>query len=206
MSFVSVGTTLAVGSAVAKGVGAGMQIHKANQALQELNKQPQPNYSEDPRTTNAFNRAEAMSNQGFTAQQNAGFDQNLAMQNSAQFQNAVDIGGGNLASTINAGLQNNNIQAINNHAGQDAELQKSNMRYADTLATGLQSQQNLINSQKIARRQLLDQSYGAAKSQGNENLFGAIDSLGNIGAQFATGGMGKTAAPGVDLPTPTNYR
>lgn len=211
MSFAAVsvvGAGVAGGAALAKGIGAGIQIHKANKALRELNKQEQPNYSEDPRTTAAFNRAQAMSNEGFTAQEDAGFNQNLAMQNSAQFQNAVDMGGGNLASTINAGLQSNNIQAINNRAGQDAQLRRSNMQYADSLAQGLQSQQNLINSQKIARRQLLESSYGAAKAQGQENLWGAIDSIGNIGAQFATGGMGKTATPttGVDLPTPTNYR
>jgi hypothetical protein len=200
------GAALAGGAAIAKGVGSAIQLSKANKALKELNAQPLPGYSVSPEMQNAFNRAQGMSGKGFTAQEDAGFNQNLAMQNNAQFQNAVDMGGGNLGATINAGLQSNNIQAINQRAGQSAQLGRENTRYADELAGQLQSQQNLINQQKIARRQMLESAYGSAKAQANENIYGAIDSIGNIGAQMAMSGSKLPKTSGVDLPSSTDYR
>jgi hypothetical protein len=183
MSWISVGIAgVGVGTKVIGGI---IQKNKADKALKALNAQAMPEYSVDPRMENAFNRAEGMSNQGFTAQENAGFNQSLAMQNTAQQRSAVDMGGGNLASTINAGLQSNNIQAINQRAGQDAQLRRSNIQYADQLAGQLQSQQNLINQSRISRRQQLEQAYGAASAQGMENIMGAAQEVSNIGVAAA---------------------
>lgn len=183
MSWISVGIAgVGTGSKI---IGSIVQKNKAQKALKDINATPAPEYTQTPEMQNAFNRAQAMSSQGFTAQENAGFGQELAMQNEAQRQAAVDIGGGNLASTIGAGLQSGNIQAINQRAGQGAQLRRSNVQYADQLAGQLQSQQNLINQQKIARRQMLEGAYGQASSQASENIWGAVDQGINVAGQVA---------------------
>jgi hypothetical protein len=60
------------------------------------------------------------------------------------------------------------------------------MAYAGGLAQAVQSQQNMINQQKIARRQMLEQAYGTAAAMGKENIAGAFDSITNM----AVAGMG----------------
>lgn len=163
-----------------KMIGGAVQLYKANKALQELHKQPEPNYAISPEYQQAYAKALAMSNgSGFSAQETAGFNNDLAMNNTATFKNAVDIGGGGMGSTINAGIQYGNINAINQRAGQGAALKRGYAQDAASLAQGLQSQQNLIDQTRIGRRQLLEQTYGAAKAQANENIWGASDSASN---------------------------
>jgi hypothetical protein len=201
MTYVSAGIAgVGIGTKIIGGIA---QKNKAQKALAEINKTPAPDYSTSPEMQNAYNRAQAMSSQGFTSQENAGFNQDLAMQNNAQQQNAIDIGGGNLASTIGAGLQSNNIQAINQRAGQGAQLKRSNIQYADQLAGQLQSQQNLINQQKIARRQMLEGAYGQASAQASENIWGAVDSGINVAGQAgATASANKNAIKIAEIENP----
>lgn len=186
LPFSPISAIAGVASQIPQGILGAIEIGKANKGLKALAKEGEPNYSTSPELQNAYNRAQSMSTQGFTAEENAGFNQDLAMQNSAQFKNAVDMGGGNLASTINASLQGNNIQAINQHAGQGAQIKRSNIEIANSLADRLQSQQNLINQQKISRRNMLESAYGEAKKTGLENVTNSISGILSLGTQVKT--------------------
>src|SRR3990167_1465514 len=167
MSWVMAG--LAGGAAIAKGVGGYVQKRKAEKALDELAKTPAPEYSEDPRLTSAYNRAEAMSKYGFAPEEKAQFQGQLARSQAGMRQSALDLSGGGMGGAINSVLQAQQTGAITDFAAKGAGLRRENIRYADTLASQVQTQQNLIQQQKIARRQMLEEAYGAASAKGTEN-------------------------------------
>jgi len=192
MSWVAVGVA-GVGAAVSIGTSISNR-KRAEKALAEINKTTQPEYQEDPRLTEAYNRAEAMTKYGFAPEEKAQFQNQLARGQNAQRQSALDLGGGNTASAINSVLQANQTNAINQFAAQDAGLRRENIRYADSLAGQVQSQQNLIQQQKIARRQMLESAYGGAIAQQNQNQYQAMGDLTNIGVA-AAGTSGRQKSP-----------
>lgn len=172
---------IAGGSALVKGIGGAIQTHKANKALKELNSQKQPDYSVSPELLNAYNRAEAMSKYGYSPQEQAQFQQQLARSQVGQQRAALDMSGGNLSGAIGGVLQAQQTGALNEFAAKDAGLHRDNVRYADEMARDMQTQKNLIDQQKIQRMQLLQEAYGQAKQQGSENIWGAVNQIGNIG-------------------------
>jgi hypothetical protein len=177
---------IGAGAAAIKGIAGAIQTSKAQKALAEINKTAAPDYTEDPRLTQAYEQAQAMSNRGYTAEESNAFKQQLARTQMAQKQSALDLTGGQMGGAINSVLNANQTGAINQFAAQDAGLRRQNMAYAGGLAQAVQSQQNMINQQKIARRQMLEQAYGTAAAQGKENIAGAFDSITNM----AVAGMG----------------
>lgn len=177
---------IAGAAAAAKGIAGAIQTSKAQKALKEINQTAAPEYSEDPRLTQAYNQAQAMSNRGYTAEESNAFRQQLARTQQAQKQSALDLTGGQMGGAINSVLNANQSGAINQFAAQDAGLRRQNIAYAGGLAQAVQSQQNMIQQQKIARRQMLEQAYGTAAAMGKENMAGAFDSLTNA----AVAGMG----------------
>lgn len=195
------------------GLGAAMQVpkmivgfsqlSKSNKALRELAKQKYPEYENSPEMINAYNRAEAMSKFGYSPEERAAFDQQLARNNSGAYQGAVDMSGGQLSGAIGGVLQANNTDAINKFASTSAGLRRENIQYADSLAERLQSQKNLQTQNIIARRQMLEQSYGAAKSQALSNITGAASGAGDIITQGAMGRIkGDENIPGVSQNDP----
>ncbi len=160
-----------------------VQNKKANKALQALSEQEYPEFAEDPRMTSAYNRAQEMARFGFQPEERAAFRQDLAQSQGATFQKAIDTAGGQGAGAIAGMLQGQETKAINRFAAEGAQLKRSNIRHADQLAQQLQSQKNLQTQNLIARRQMLEQGYGAAKSSALENITGAFSGVGALMAQ-----------------------
>lgn len=152
-------------------VQAGYGLYKANQ----LDNQPLPLPEVTPEMRNAYNRAEGMATQGYTPQEAAAFKQNLATSNNLSYRNAVNMAGGNLAGAIGRGIQANNLGALNQFASNDASLRRSNMRYADSLASHLQSISNAKQQMLMARRGQAEQAAGGALQSGLNNVASTLN-------------------------------
>ena len=183
MSWVAVG--VAGAGLVIKGVGAYSQARKAKKGLEALGQQPYPEYQVSPELQGAYSRAQGMAKQGFSAEETAARNQDVARSQTAQARSAVDMGGGNMARTINAGLQGSQIQGINQFAAQGAQLKRQNIRYADDLASALQQQKNIGTQAAIQKRVGLEQAYGGSLAQANENFYGAVNDASSIGVEGA---------------------
>lgn len=181
MSYVSVG--IAGAGLLTKGITSLVQANRAKKSLAQLNKTPYPEYQISPELQSSYSRAQSMANQGYTAQETAAFNQNLSRNQATQFRTAIDQSGGNLARAINAGLQANNIGAINQFASSDAQIRRQNIRNADDLARALQSQKNLSVSSALQRRNQLEQAYGSALAQQRENLAGTLGDVTSFGIE-----------------------
>jgi hypothetical protein len=177
-------------AAIPKGLIGANQWIQANKALKALDEQPVPEYSQGPELTQAYQQAQAMARRGYSATEKGAFQQQLARSQAAQQRSALDLSGGGMGAAINSVLQANQTGAINQFAAQDAALQRQNMSYAGGLAQAIQAQQNLQQQQKIARRTMLEEAYGAAKSQGMENVANMFGSVATS-AQAMAGGSGK---------------
>lgn len=153
----------------------GFQAYNAHQGLEQLQKKPKPNYTISPELQTAYNRAQQMSNRGFTGGEKADFDSNLAMENAAQTRNLENQAGGSLAGSIFAGIQGRNIGALNKFASEDAGLQRHNIQYADSLGQAVQGQRNMATNVDIQRRTQQEQALGGAMAKGTENLVGGIN-------------------------------
>lgn len=150
------------------------QKAEAKEGLAELNKQPMPEYGVSPELQNAYSRAQAMSQSGYTADETAAFNQNLARSQATQFQAAKDVGGGQFSATLNRMNNVGSIDALNEFAVKNAQLKRSNIAEANNLASQIQNQRNLDAGAKIARRQMLEQAYGAAIRNQTENTNNAV--------------------------------
>lgn len=178
---------IAAAAQIPKFVAGISQTRKANKALAELAKQKFPEYTDDPRFLNAYNRAEAMTRYGYTPEERAAFEQQMGRARTDAFVQATDMSGGNMGQAIQNVLQANQLDSINKFAASDASLRRENIRYADTLAEALQRQRNLQTQSAIARRQALEQMYGQAKSSGLSNTYGALAGVGAMAFQSALG-------------------
>lgn len=211
---------MAVAAAVAlAGLAYGVynsETQKA-QAKEGLNKQKFQNFSVSPELQGAYQRAQAMSQFGFSPAEKASFRQNKAQDINTQAQRALDIGGGNMARTISKLGQISNLQSENQFAAQDAAIKRQNIKYADSLAGALQGEKNRATGAGIDQYNRAQTAYGNAyaQNQTNENqligqlpyLIGGISN--NYGGQSAQqGGMrqGINATPnvGYDYTAPQN--
>jgi hypothetical protein len=193
---------IAGAAALAKGVAGYAQKRKATKALEELEKTPAPEYQISPELQGAYQRAQAMSQYGFAPEEKAQFQGQLARTQAGMRQSALDLSGGGMGAAIGSVLQAQQTGAVTEFAARGAGLRRENIRYADTLAQAVQSQQNLIQQQRIARRQMLEQAYGQAAQMGTEAMYGAIGDVANIGMAAYGGAAKKTQ--GIDLP-PTDW-
>jgi hypothetical protein len=155
-----------------------IQAIKGYRNLRELSKQPYPELSISPELQKAYDRAEAMRNQGFTSEEESAFQQGIARQTAGAFRQATDISGGGLARAISAGLQAQNLQAQSQFAAQGAQMRRQNIQYVDDLARAIQQQRNMIDQEKIARRQQLEQAYGLAAQTGLTNIASSLSGIG----------------------------
>lgn len=181
---------------ISAGIGAGTaainlgrsiyKSSKANKALGELNKTAFPEISVSPELQSAYTGAQSSAKYGFSPEETASFNQQLARSQNTQFQQAKDIGGGQLSGTINKMNNIENIGAINTFAAKGAGLKLEKQQHADDLALNIQSIKNRNDEQKIAQRVRLEQAYGGAKQQQQENINQAIGGIGAIGAQAAS--------------------
>lgn len=177
-------------------IGAGTEIYNiaqstheknlAKKSLAELNKTPFPGISVSPELQGAYNTAQANSKYGFSPEETAAFNQNLARSQNTQFQNAKDIGGGQLSGAINNLSNANNINAINTFAAKGAGLQLDKQQYADSLAGKIQGIKNANEEQTINRRTQLEQAFGGATRQQGENIREGVAGIGALASQGAS--------------------
>lgn len=151
------------------GLGA-YQLYQSNRALKQLGKEAMPTYGANPTLTAAYQRAQQMSQRGYTPEQEAAFKSNLATNQNTAYRNAVSQSGGNLAQAINAGLQSQNIGALNQFAADDASKRQQNIQYADSFAPRFQNIQDENTRNALNYRIMREQALGAAKAQAQSNL------------------------------------
>ena len=170
---------LALATAVPQ-VGLGLyETIKSAKALKNLQGQAQPQYSMSPEYQQYYNTTAQNANQGFTGAETAAFKQNVAQQQNTGFQQGVSMSGGNLAQALASGFKAQNIGAMNQFAGQDAQLHRQNIEAWGGAAGQMQQQQNLINQQKIQHRMQLESAYGGALKSGLGNITNGL--MGGLG-------------------------
>lgn len=155
------GGTLALG---------GFQTLLGYRGLNRLSKEAMPGYSASPQLTAASNRAQEASQRGYTPEQEAEFKNNLAINQNTAYKNAIAQSGGNLAQAINAGLQSQNINALNQFAADDSAKRQQNIQYADSFAPRFQNIQDENTRNALNYRMMREQALGNAVSQGQTNL------------------------------------
>ncbi len=165
------------GAIVGAGIGAlygGYQTYAATKALQELEKQKKANYTVSPELQSAYNRAQEMSSRGFTPTETATFNNNLASQTNAAQYNAKTQMGNNLAGSVYAGINAQNLAAQNKFSADDAGLRRENIKYADSIGQAIQQEKNLGTGVDVQNQLLLQQAYGGGLKAGSENLVGGL--------------------------------
>ncbi len=154
----------------------GIEAYYAYKGLQNLEGQPMPGYTMSPEFQDYYNQSKQRSSYGFDPSEKAAFNQNVAQQQNTGFQQGVQQSGGNLAQALSAGFGAQNLQSQNQFAGQNAQLHRQNFQDFGQAAGQMQSQENLINQDKIRRRIQLEQAYGGALQTGLGNISNGLNS------------------------------
>lgn len=162
---------------VGAGIGA-YEFFNAQKHLKQLNATPYPTYSVSPELSGAYSRAQGMSNQGYTAGEKAGYQNNINQQGATAYQRAIGSGGGNLSNVISAGINSSQVGAENQFSINDAELRRKNMAYADSLAKDIQSQKNLASQAAIKQREEQEQAWGGASTAGLQSFANSFNATG----------------------------
>jgi len=160
--------------------------------LNKLSKTPIPEYKASAGTLAANQRAQQMSQMGYTPSQAAAFKANMGTALNTQFANQRNLAGGNLAGALGARGTAQKLQAMNQFAVGDADRQMQNIRYADEQTAGLQRMQNMNTEAAMRRRLMTEQALGAAVQQGTTNMANSFDTGASF-SKFASmmgGGMG----------------
>ncbi len=174
------GETWVAAGVATVGIGVGVYQHsQAKKALKNLQNQEMPQYTMSPESRNYYDTVRQQAQGGFSNAETAAFKQNLAQQQNAGYQQAIQQSGGNLGQALSTGLQAQNIGALNQFAGQDAQLHRQNIAQLGAATGDVQGQYNLINQQKIQRRTMLEQAYGQAMQAGLSNMYGGLQAGGN---------------------------
>ncbi len=175
-----------LGMSLINGISGYSQSRKADKAIEELGRNPFPQYSLDPKLGAAYNRAEQMTKYDFEPEQEAQFQNQLSRSGNTAFQKSIDMSGGNLSSALNRGLQSQNLNAIGDWRAKGAAMRLGKIKYADALSQAIQHQENLKTQAGIQRRTALEEAYGNQKRIGKENL---LNSASGLGAQAFQYGM-----------------
>lgn len=193
--------------AVVQGLMGLYQKQKADQELKALHSQKVPSFGETPEMRASRTRANEMAKGGFTPQENAVFQQNLARANNASYNRAMNIAP-NQSSAINAGINYANLGALNQHAGQDAALHRQNILYSDKFSQTLQTLSNMNIEKQLQQRLLAEQALGKASQSGLMNI-GSAASYAALGASQGGGKSPATTPTVADNPaqtqSPLNY-
>lgn len=151
------------------------QTYQANKGLKKLQNEAMPTQSASPYLTAAYNRAQQSSQRGYTPEQETAFKTNLSQNQNTAYRNAISQSGGNLAQAINAGLQSQNINALNQFATDDASKKQANIQYADSFAPQFQNIQDENTRNALNYRLMREKALGGAMAQGTQNLATGIN-------------------------------
>lgn len=128
-----------------------------------------------PEMKAAYARAEQRAKSGFSPQEKAAYESSLATAGNTAYRRGVDMGGGSMAQALRAGINAQQLGARNQFAATDAQLQRENIRYADSLAQQIQSQKNLQTAQELQQYNQRQQAYGQALQSGLGNIAGSLN-------------------------------
>ena len=194
---------------VAAGTQLGFGLYQAiaaNKALKKLGKEPYAMYNEQvqPELQQAYGAAQGRaadaslrSRYGLSQAQQAMYNQNVARDINTRMQRAQDIGGGNVGQVVGNIMNANKIQAAQQQAVLDAQMQMQKQQYADRaaqyaeglaqrIAAARASQQNQNTAFQQQLRLQKERAYGLAKQQGMQNIMNAPASY----AAMTSGGDG----------------
>ena len=190
---------------IAQAVGAGLQLANMGMSWQaqkeaeakaaQLDAQPVPQYTPDPRLNSFYRQAVAgvASPQGYTGAETAGYNSRLAQLMASRNYNAQNMAGGQLSRAIGGMGNAEAINALNQFSGSDAALRRAAFNAAmgrQQSAMGqYQSLANMNTQQALQRRLMKEQGLGQA-IQSNKAMIGS--SINNLGQDLMGYGMNKS--------------
>lgn len=159
------------GTAVLGGIQAiGGLIGAAKLAKEKL-----PEYTPNAATQQAYADAAARAKFGYSPEQVSAFNANVGRTLNADYQNAINMSGGSLAQAMVNRNTGQRLNAFNQFASSDAQLQQANMRYRDQTNQLIQQMQNQNTAYAMRRREMLEQAYGGAIRSGLTNIAGSFN-------------------------------
>jgi hypothetical protein len=141
----------------------------------------------DPRVTAMVDRSLQMAKQGYSPEQIAAYKNSVAEADTARFRHGTDMGGGNLASAVKAGINANDTNSLNKFASQDSALKEAHAHYADQSIKYLQSFKDQDWQKNETYRKGLESAFGGAAKNGLSLLTGSLGSM--------AAGFGKNTLP-----------
>lgn len=155
---------------VASAILGGIQLVGGIAAAASLG--DRPSFSEDPNFTRSAARAETMAGMGYTPQERAAFQGDLASAQATDYQRGMDISGGNMAQALLGINTSRAAGALNRFAAQDAALRRENIRYADSFSRERQARRDAQTQLDTQYRMAEEQAIGGAIQSGLGNIAG----------------------------------
>lgn len=166
-----------------------------------------PSYTEDPNFARSAGRAETMAQMGYTPQERASFQGDLASAQATDYQRGMDVSGGNMAQALLGMNTSRATGALNRFAAQDAALRRQNIQYADSFSRERQARRDAQTRLDTQYRMAEEQAIGSAIQSGLTGIAGAfnfnqamgsyLDKIGTDG-NTGTGGTGGGGSEAVD--------
>jgi hypothetical protein len=197
-------------AAIPMAIGA-LQAFGAGRELSKLQKEPQDFLEETPEMRASRMRAEALAKKGFTSEEAAAFMNNASSLANQRFRTATTTAGGNLAGSINAGINYGNIRGFLDFASADASMRRSNIRYADSFSGTLQRMADANVQRKQYIRDRSEQALGTAVQAGINNIAAggmmmAMSGGGGGGNRTTTPTTTQTGQPTFAAPQNTGFQ
>ncbi len=171
-------------------IGGIVEMVQADEAKKELAAQPTPKYSVSPELRGLYNEQLALSETGFTQEEDIEFKKQQSALSGQRIQAGRQVAGGGMQSAIRAGAKMGEIESSRAFEGQRQRLKRQARGRTQTLASKIQVIKNIQSESDISRRLELEQAIGAAHSAGMENVMSGTDKMGENVASFFTGGGG----------------
>lgn len=179
---------LGVGSAVLGG------IQLFGGLAQAFGMGDRPEFAMTDEMRRSAGRAEYMAGMGLLPEERSAAIQGAANQQSGAFRRAQDMGGGNLARSMGGMTAAQGLDFENRLASSDANLRRSNIRYADTFSRESQRLADANTQMQNQYRMAEEQAVGRAIQSGFMNLAG----FGNMQAAFGYNPGGVDPNIGID--------
>ena len=167
-----------------------------------------PSYTEDPNFARSAGRAETMAQMGYTPQERASFQGDLASAQATDYQRGMDVSGGNMAQALLGMNTSRATGALNRFAAQDAALRRQNIQYADSFSRERQARRDAQTRLDTQYRMAEEQAIGSAIQSGLTGIAGAfnfnqaigsyLDKIGTDGDTKTTGTSGGGSSEAVD--------
>lgn len=157
------------------GVLGAFQVAQGIIGMKKLEKEAFPEYKVTKDLAKAKSRSGQMSQMGFTPSERAAYMAQMGMSLNQDYQNAVNMAGGNLSQALNARRSGQRLASLNQFAQGDAMQRMNNIRYDDGITGQLQNLQNMNTQIALQRRMALEQAYGGAIKAGTENIVNSFD-------------------------------